>query len=99
MINIKPISELKTNLADIEEVVLQRSEEIYLTKNGYGAMVLVKLEKYADLLDEIKSNDRILYERFTTFDVNKQREDTLTGETTAESTITKARKISSVNKI
>ena len=84
MINIRPTSDLRNKFNEIEEMVLEGEEEIYLTKNGYGAMVVLKLEKYSELMDEIKIN-RMLDEKFRKFDLNKQRieEDNqfLTGDT------------------
>ncbi len=35
-----------------EEAVLKSGEPVYLTKNGYGSMVLLGLEQYAKLTDE-----------------------------------------------
>ena len=53
MINIRPITDLKDKYPEIEERVLKRGEVVYLTKNGYGSMALVRLEKYSDLVDEV----------------------------------------------
>ena len=53
MIQIKPISELCDNLPEIEKIVDEGSP-VYLTKNGYGAMVILSLEQYAELTDEIE---------------------------------------------
>lgn len=53
MIQIKPVSELRNNFPAIEKVVNEGSP-VYLTKNGYGAMVVVSLEEYAALTNEIE---------------------------------------------
>ena len=53
MIQIKPISELCDNLPAIEKVV-NEGYPVYLTRNGYGAMVVLSLEQYAELTDEIE---------------------------------------------
>jgi len=53
MINIRPISDLKNKYSEIENRVLKQGEVVYLTKNGYGSMALIRLEKYADLMDEV----------------------------------------------
>lgn len=50
MINIRPASDLKNKYLEIEELVLKEDEAVYLTKNGYGSMVVLSLEKYADML-------------------------------------------------
>ena len=72
MINIRPTSDLKNKFNEIEDTVIEGEEDIYLTKNGYGAMILMKLEKYAELMDEIRVN-RLLDEKFRSFDMKKQR--------------------------
>ena len=39
MINIRPISDLRNKYPEREQLVLG-GEEVYLTKNGYGSMVV-----------------------------------------------------------
>ena len=46
MINIRPVSDLRNKFGEIEETVKQ-GEPVYLTKNGYGSMVVLSLEQYA----------------------------------------------------
>ena len=53
MINIRPISDLRNNFTEIESAV-KKGEPVYLTKNGYGSMVVLSLEQYAALTDEIE---------------------------------------------
>ncbi|MDR0596098.1 MAG: type II toxin-antitoxin system Phd/YefM family antitoxin [Clostridiales Family XIII bacterium] len=53
MIQIRPVSELRNNFPGIEKIV-NSGNEVYLTKNGYGAMVVLSLEKYAELTDDIE---------------------------------------------
>ncbi|MDR1291823.1 MAG: type II toxin-antitoxin system Phd/YefM family antitoxin [Clostridiales Family XIII bacterium] len=53
MLRIKPISELRNNFSAIEKEV-NNGTPVYLTKNGYGAMVVLSLEKYAELTDDIE---------------------------------------------
>ena len=47
MINIRPVSDLRNKYPEIEELVLKEDEAVYLTKNGYGSMVVMSLEKYS----------------------------------------------------
>lgn len=54
MINIRPVSDLRNKYPEIEEVVLKSGEPVFLTKNGYGSMVVMSLEAYADLTDDIE---------------------------------------------
>ena len=53
MINIRPVSDLRNKFSEIESIV-QRGEEVYLTKNGYGAMVVMSLEQYSLLTDSLE---------------------------------------------
>lgn len=53
MINIRPVSDLRNKFTEIEESVKQ-GQPVYLTKNGYGSMVVLSLEQYASLTDEIE---------------------------------------------
>lgn len=54
MIQIRPVSDLRNEYPKIEELVVKEGQTIYLTKNGYGSMVVMSLEKYAELTDEIE---------------------------------------------
>lgn len=53
MINIRPVSDLRNNFTEIERIVKQ-GDPVFLTKNGYGTMVVLGLEQYAALTDEIE---------------------------------------------
>lgn len=55
MINIRPVSDLRNKFPEIEAIVLESGEPVYLTKNGYGSMVVMSLEKYAELTGDIES--------------------------------------------
>lgn len=50
MIAIRPVSDLQNKLTEIEEIV-QQGEPVFLTKNGYGSMVVLSVEQYSALLD------------------------------------------------
>ena len=54
MLNIRPVSDLRNKFPEIEETVLRSGEPVFLTKNGYGSMVLLSLEQYAELTDRIE---------------------------------------------
>ena len=54
MITIRPVSDLRNKFPEIEEVVLNTGEPVFLTKNGYGSMVVMSLEQYSALTDEIE---------------------------------------------
>ena len=53
MIQIRPVSDLRNKFTEIERVV-KNGEPVYLTKNGYGAMVVMSLEKYAEITNDIE---------------------------------------------
>lgn len=50
MINIRPVSDLRYKFTEIENVVKEGSP-VYLTKNGYGSMVVMSIESYSRLID------------------------------------------------
>ena len=54
MINIRPVSDLRNKFPEIEDIVVNKGEPVYLTKNGYGSLVVLSLEQYAALTDEIE---------------------------------------------
>lgn len=54
MMNIRPVSDLRNKYPEIEEAVLKNGEPVFLTKNGYGSMVVMSLEQYAELTDDVE---------------------------------------------
>ena len=53
MIQIRPVSDLRNKFPEIERIV-NEGQPVYLTKNGYGAMVVLSLEEYASLVDNVE---------------------------------------------
>lgn len=53
MITIRPVSDLRNKFTEIETIVKQ-GDPVYLTKNGYGTMVVLSIEQYSQLTDEIE---------------------------------------------
>ena len=53
MIQIRPVSDLRNKFPEIEGTV-NNGQPVYLTKNGYGTMVVLSLDKYAELVDSIE---------------------------------------------
>lgn len=45
---------MRNKFPEIEEIVVKEGQSVYLTKNGYVTMVVLSLEKYAQLTDEIE---------------------------------------------
>ena len=53
MIQIRPVSDLRNKFTDIESIV-QTGDPVYLTKNGYGTMVVMSIEAYSRLTEPEK---------------------------------------------
>ena len=53
MIQIRPVSDLRNKFPEIERIV-NKGEPVYLTKNGYGAMVVLSLDRYSQLTDDVE---------------------------------------------
>ena len=53
MLNIRPVSDLRNKYPEIEQIVLG-GEEVFLTKNGYGSMVVMSIEQYSKLKDMLE---------------------------------------------
>ena len=54
MIQIRPVSDLRNKFPDVEKAVAG-GEPVYLTKNGYGTMVVLSLEAYSKLTDGVET--------------------------------------------
>ena len=50
MINIRPVTDLRYKFTEIEKAV-KEGAPVYLTKNGYGSMVVMSIEAYSKLVD------------------------------------------------
>lgn len=74
MINIRPVSDLRNKYPEIEDLVLKEDEAVYLTKNGYGSMVVLSLEKYAEMLRALDEK-KALEARFGVIDIDKALEE------------------------
>ena len=53
MIQIRPVSDLRNKFPEIESVV-NSGQPVYLTKNGYGTMVVMSLEEYSRLTENVE---------------------------------------------
>lgn len=54
MLQIMPVSDLRNNFTAIEKIVSD-GEPVYLTKNGYGKMVVMSIESYSRLVDNTEN--------------------------------------------
>lgn len=50
MIQIRPVSDLRNKFTEIEKSV-KTGAPVYLTKNGYGSMVVMSIETYSKLIE------------------------------------------------
>ena len=53
MMQIRPVSDLRNKFPEIENAV-SSGNPVFLTKNGHGAMVVMSLEKYAELTEDLE---------------------------------------------
>lgn len=53
MIQIRPVSDLRNKFTEIEDAV-KSGAPVYLTKNGYGTMVVLSIEAYSRLTEDIE---------------------------------------------
>lgn len=52
MIEIRPVSDLRNKFPEIEALV-KENQPVYLTKNGYGSMVVLSLEQYSKITGDV----------------------------------------------
>lgn len=57
MPKIRPVSDLRNNFAEISKIVHENQEPVFLTKNGYGDMVVMSIDQYEKM--------QLRYEIFT----------------------------------
>ena len=55
MTEIIPLSYLRNKFSEIETLVAERQAPVFLTKNGYGSMVVMSIDMYDKLTDNIES--------------------------------------------
>ena len=55
MTQIRPVSDLRNKFSEIETLVAECQSPVFLTKNGYGSMVVMSLDMYDRLTDNIES--------------------------------------------
>ena len=53
MIQIRPVSDLRNKFPEIEKDV-STGDPVYLTKNGYGTMVVMSIDAYSRLVDPVE---------------------------------------------
>jgi len=46
---IRPVSDLRNNFAEISKTVHETAQPVFLTKNGYGNMVVLSMEAFQNM--------------------------------------------------
>jgi prevent-host-death family protein len=49
MNTIRPVSDLRNNFAEISRIVHETAQPVFLTKNGFGDMVVLSMESFENL--------------------------------------------------
>ena len=52
--NILPSAAIRQNYNEIADLCRKTAEPVFLTKNGYGSMVLLSLEQYEELTNDVE---------------------------------------------
>ena len=46
---VRPVSDLRNNFAEISKTVHETAQPVFLTKNGYGDMVVLSMEAFQNM--------------------------------------------------
>ena len=85
---IRPVSDLRNNFADISKTVHETAQPVFLTKNGYGDMVVLSMEAYENLqfesevyfkLREAEREAELTETRYSSKDVLKSMKEAIGG--------------------
>ena len=56
---IRPVSDLRNNFADVSRVVHETGRPVFLTKNGFGDMVVLSTEAYEQIRFDSEIYDKL----------------------------------------
>lgn len=85
---IRPVSDLRNNFAEISKTVHETAKPVFLTKNGYGDMVVLSMEAYENLqfeseiyfkLKEAEREAELTDTRYCSKDVLKAKREAIGG--------------------
>ena len=80
MNTIRPVSDLRNNFAEISRTIQETEQPVFLTKNGFGHMVVLSMKAYENLqfeseiyfkLQESEREARATKQRYSSKDVLK----------------------------
>jgi len=57
---IRPVSDLRNNFAEISKTVHETAQPLFLTKNGYGNMVVLSMEAFQNMQFESEVYAKLL---------------------------------------
>ena len=57
---IRPVSDLRNNFAEISKTVHETAQPIFLTKNGYGNMVVLSMEAFQNMQFESEIYSKLM---------------------------------------
>ena len=86
---IRPVSDFRNNFADISRTVHETAQPVFLTKNGYGDMVVLSMEAFENLqfesevyfkLQEAEREAEMTEQRYSSKDVLKAMKAVIGGE-------------------
>lgn len=76
MPQIRPITDLR-NTTEISEICHAKQEPIFITKNGYGDLVIMSMEAYEELIENAAA-DAAIFEAEAEFARDGQKSDART---------------------
>jgi len=68
---IRPVTDLQDNFAEISRFARETAQPVFLTKNGYGDIVVLSMEAYEKMRFDIEVDLKLL---------EAEKEDRLTGK-------------------
>lgn len=83
---IRPVSDLRNNFTEISKTVHETAQPVFLTKNGFGDMVVLSMEAYENLqfesevyfkLQEAEREAEVSKTRYSSKDVLKAMRDAI----------------------
>ena len=86
---IRPVSDLRNNFADIFKTVHETAQPVFLTKNGYGDMVVLSMAAFENFhfesevyfkLQEAEREAELTDQRYSSKDVLKAMKVAIGGE-------------------
>ena len=89
MKKIRPVSDLRNNFADISKTVHETAKPVFLTKNGYGDMVVLSMEAFEAMqfdsevyckLKEAEREAELTDRRYSSKEVWKAMREAIEGE-------------------